>query len=56
MVELSKQEMLNVSGGANWFSASFLNALSRAVTTLMDLGKSLGTSIRRTINGTVCPV
>ncbi len=53
MTELKKEEMLYISGGAS-ISASFLNALSRAVTTLVDLGRSLGTSIRRTISGKVC--
>lgn len=55
MKELKKEELLNVVGGATW-SASMLNALSRAVSTLMDLGRSLGTSIRRSISGKVCPV
>ncbi len=54
MIELKKDELLQISGGANWLSASFLNAVSRAVSTLMDLGRSLGTSIRRTISGQVC--
>ena len=54
MTKLKKEEMLKISGGASWYSASFLNALSRAVSTLMDLGKSLGTSIRRSLSGNVC--
>ena len=52
MKELKKQELLNVSGGG--ISASWLNAVSRAVSTLLDLGRSLGTSIRRSISGKVC--
>jgi len=56
MTELKREEMLNISGGASWFSASFLNAISRAVSTLMDLGRSLGTSIRRSVNGKICSV
>lgn len=55
MRELNKQELLNISGGATW-SASLLNAISRAVTTLLDLGRSLGTAIRRGVSGKVCPV
>ena len=55
MVKLQKDELLNISGGAS-ISASWLNAMSRAVTTLMDLGKSLGTSIRRSISGKICSV
>lgn len=54
MIELKKEELLDISGGANWFSASFLNAISRAVNTLIDLGRSLGTSIRRSISGQIC--
>lgn len=56
MVELSNKELLNIDGGASWFSAAFLNAASRAISTLMDLGRSLGTAIRRAINGSVCPL
>ena len=56
MTKLKKEEMLKISGGASWYSASFLNAISRAISTLMDLGRSLGTSIRRSINGKVCSV
>lgn len=55
MIELKKEELLNISGGAS-LSASWLNAVSRAVTTLMDLGRSLGTSIRRSISGKICSV
>lgn len=56
MVELTNKELLNIDGGASWFTASFLNAASRALSTLMDLGRSLGTAIRRAINGSVCPL
>lgn len=55
MRQLKKDEMLKISGGFNW-SASFLNAASRAVSTLVDLGRSLGTAIRRSVSGKVCPV
>lgn len=55
MIELKKEEMLNVFGGAG-VSASMLNALSRAVTTLLDLGRSLGTAIRRSFSGKICSI
>lgn len=55
MIKLSKKELMNVEGGSNLLSASFLNSISRAITTLVDLGRALGSSIRRTINGKVCP-
>lgn len=56
MRELQKQELLEISGGASWFSASFINAAARAMETLMDIGRSLGTAIRRTINGKYCSI
>ena len=55
MNNLNKEEMLNIIGGASW-SSSWLNAISKAVTTLLDLGRSLGTSIRRSVSGKICPV
>jgi len=54
MKKLNKEELLNINGGASWLTASFLNAISRAANTLLEMGRSLGTSIRRTISGNVC--
>ena len=52
MIELKKEELYNISGGG--ITASWLNALSRAASTLLDLGRSLGTAIRRSFSGNVC--
>lgn len=56
MKELKNKELLYIEGGASWFTASFLNAASRALSTLLDIGRSLGSAIRRTISGSVCSV
>ena len=56
MKELSNRELMNIEGGANWLTASFLNAASRAIETVMDIGRSLGSAIRRVFSGKVCPV
>ena len=55
MKELRKEELLDVVGGAT-ISATLINAVTRAVTTIIDLGKTLGSAIRRAISGTVCKV
>ena len=55
MRELSNKELMNIEGGVS-FSASLLNAASRAISTLLELGRNLGSAIRRSINGSVCPV
>lgn len=57
MKQLNKQELMEVKGGAsNFLTAAFITSLSRAGNMLLDLGRSLGTSIRRLINGNVCSI
>ena len=55
MVKLNNDELLNIEGGA-WYSASFINAAARAIDTIIDVGRSLGTAIRRIINGSYCSI
>ena len=54
MQELKDNELMNIEGGAG-ITATFLNAISRAISTLMEVGRNLGTALRRTISGNVCP-
>lgn len=56
MEELNNKELMKIEGGANWMSASFFNAASRAADTLLDIGRSLGSAIRRAISGNVCSI
>lgn len=56
MKELENKELLNIEGGAFSLTAAFLNAAARALSTFMDIGKSLGSSIRRAFNGSICPL
>ncbi|MDO4963267.1 MAG: bacteriocin [bacterium] len=56
MIELNNCELMNIEGGASFITASFLNAASRAISTIMDIGRSLGSSIRRAINGSYCSI
>ncbi len=55
MKELEKDELLEINGGAS-ISATLINALSRAVSLITDLGRSLGSAIRRTMSGAYCKV
>lgn len=55
MKELKKEELLNINGGTT-ISASLLNAASRAITLIINMGRSLGSAIRRTFNGKLCRV
>lgn len=54
MIELKDKELMSIEGGANWLTASFINAAARAIDTLMDVGRSLGSAIRRAFSGNVC--
>ncbi len=56
MRELKDNELMSIDGGANWLTASFLNSIARILSTIMDVGKSLGSSIRRISDGSYCTV
>lgn len=53
-MELTQQELYKVVGGT--VTASFLNAIARGIGVLLDLGRSVGTAIRRIGNGSICPL
>lgn len=50
---LNKEELYLVKGGAK-FSASLLSAISKGITTILNLGQILGTSIRRIFKKNYC--
>ena len=54
MNKISKTELKKISGGG--ISASFITSLVRAVNSLLDLGRSFGSAVRRIQNGTICPL
>ena len=56
MIEIKKEELMEIKGGVNWLSGSFISAITKAGNTLLDMGRSLGTSIRRIFSGSVCNV
>lgn len=51
-MKLSEQELKKIYGGA--ISASLLNAFSRAMSTILELGRTVGSSIRRLYNKNYC--
>lgn len=52
---MSKEELINTYGGAG-FSAAFISTLVKAVSTIYDMGKRLGTSIIRSKTNKLCPL
>lgn len=52
MKRLEKKELLSVNGGT--ISATFLNAIARTGSLILELGRSVGSSIRRIFTNTLC--
>ena len=53
-MELKTEEMLKIEGGG--IASPMINALTKAVIALYDLGKGFGSALRRAISGKYCPV
>lgn len=50
---LKEEELLKVVGGFA-FTATFLNAIARGITTIYNLGRAVGSTIRRIRYGKIC--
>ena len=53
-MELKKCELLQIQGGAININGTWINAVVRGIEAIMDLGRSLGTAIRRIGSNSVC--
>lgn len=53
-MDLKKEELLNINGGG--ISGTLLNSVIRGINALLDLGRSLGTAIRRLGSNSICPL
>ena len=52
VTELKEIEMTNVSGGA--IASPLINAVSKIINTIYELGEKTGSSIRRLVSGKYC--
>lgn len=52
--EINENEMMNIDGGT--LTSSFINAISKIVNTLYDIGEATGSAIRRITNGKFCRI
>lgn len=53
MKELKVEELYLIQGGINW-TASLFNGISKGINSILELGRSLGSSIRRIMTGKLC--
>lgn len=51
-MSLNKETLENIYGGG--FSSTLLNAVSRLITTVLDWGRTIGSTIYRYKSGNVC--
>lgn len=54
-MKLNNKELKQIKGGAG-ISSSLVNSLIRGVNSLLDVGRYLGSSIRRFAGGNTCPL
>lgn len=53
MRKLENQELIKINGG---IAATTINYISKLITTIFDIGRALGSSIRRIESDTICPL
>lgn len=53
-MKLSIIESKKIKGGTN-LSGTIINALVKGINSIMDVGRYLGSSIRRSISNNICP-
>lgn len=51
-MKLNEEKMKQIDGGA--ITSAMINAISKAINTLYELGKHTGSAIRRLINRSYC--
>lgn len=54
-MQLEKEELLQIVGGIS-ITSSLISSIYKAATAFMEIGRALGTAIRRSISGSICPV
>ncbi len=54
MMEIEKYELYEIVGGGSFANSSFLNAISRFLSTALSIGQTVGSTIRRIIDKKVC--
>lgn len=57
MKELNNEELKTINGGGFDISGSILNAITNGMKTILEIGRSLGTAIRRSsTRGGICSI
>ena len=55
-MELKQEQLKNIVGGASTLTSAMLNAISKGVNTLYELGRQTGSALRRIVTNKYCPI
>ncbi len=53
MKKLNKEELLEIKGGLD-LTGALISSIIKGINTFLDLGRSLGSSLRRSLTGKTC--
>ena len=56
MIKLDNNELMDIKGGNIAYTATMINAICRVVDIIFEVGKNIGSSIRRSSENSVCPL
>ena len=51
-MSLEKEELLRINGGS--ITAAYITSLVRGINSILELGRSFGTALRRVFTGQLC--
>ena len=52
---IDNEEMLLIVGGASHISGTLLKSIAKLINSALDVGRSLGSALRRVQTGNLCP-
>jgi len=55
-MELKQEQLKTVVGGATWLTSAMINAISKGINTLYELGRQTGSALRRIVKNKYCPI
>ncbi len=55
MKKIKEKDLININGGAS-VTSSIINSFVRLYNSLIDLGRTIGSSIRRIATNSLCPM
>ncbi len=53
-MKIDSPELIKITGGGFEFTSAMLSAINKSVETIYNLGRSIGSSIRRIFTGSLC--